>query len=57
MSLPVRRPFGVGFLSILLIIAGVLDVLASLILLLHRNDDDLLNTLDVSQGNLTAYAA
>ena len=56
MSLPVRRPFGVGFLSILIMIAGVLDVLASLSLLLDRNDDELLEALDVSQGNLTTYA-
>ena len=56
MSLPVRRPFGVGFLSILIMIGGVLDVLASLSLLLDRNDDDLLEALDVSQGNLTTYA-
>jgi len=55
-SLPVRRPFGVGFLSILIMIAGVLDVLASLSLLLDRNDDELLEALDVSQGNLTSYA-
>ena len=37
-------------------IGGVLDVLASLSLLLDRNDDDLLEALDVSQGNLTTYA-
>lgn len=56
MSLPVRRPFGVSFLSILVMIGGVIDILASLFLLLDRNDDDLLDTLNVSQGNLTTYA-
>ena len=56
MTLPVRRPFGVGFLSILVIIAGFVDVLSSLVILLDRNDEDLLNALDVSQGNLTTYA-
>ena len=55
-TLPVRRPFGVSFLSILIIISGFIDVISSLVILLDRNDDDLLNALDVSQGNLTTYA-
>lgn len=56
MALPVRRPFGVSFLSVLVIIGGFIDILSSLVILLDRDDDDLLNALDVSQGNLTAYA-
>jgi hypothetical protein len=55
-SLPVRRPFGISFLSILVMIAGALDILASIVILLDRNDDELLDTLHVSQGNLTTYA-
>jgi hypothetical protein len=56
MAVPVRRPFGIGLLSILIVIGGVLDIIASAFLLADRNDDDLLSELDITSDDLTTYA-
>jgi len=50
-----RRPFGVSLLSILVIIAGALDVLAGVLSVSIRGDGDLLVDLKGSQGEITAF--
>jgi hypothetical protein len=50
-----RRPFGVSLLSILVIIAGALDVLAGILSVSVRGDGDLLVELKGSQGEITAF--
>ena len=49
-----HRPFGVSLISILLIIAGVLDLAGGLVFMTDRSDD-LMDALDVSSGDVTAY--
>ena len=52
-----RRPLGVSLLSILLIISGIFDLIAGIVLLATRNDADVRNALrDVSQGSITTLA-
>lgn len=51
-----NRPFGVSFLSILLIIGGIFDVVGSIIFLLNRNNEDVQRVGDVTSGQLTGYA-
>jgi hypothetical protein len=50
-----RRPFGVSLLSILVIIAGALDLLAGILSVSVRGDGDLLVQLKGSQGEITAF--
>ena len=50
-----RRPFGVSLLSILVIIAGALDMLAGILSVSVRGDGDLLVELKGSQGEITAF--
>ena len=50
-----RRPFGVGLLSILVIIGGALDVLAGIISVSARGDGDLLVELKGTEGEITAF--
>jgi len=50
-----RRPFGVSLLSILVIIAGALDVLAGVLSVSIRGEGDLLVDLKGSQGEITAF--
>ena len=50
-----RRPFGVSLLSILVIIAGALDVIAGILSVSIRGDGDLLVELKGSQGEITAF--
>ena len=50
-----RRPFGVSLLSILVIIAGALDVLAGILSVSVRGDNSLLIELKGSQGEITAF--
>ena len=50
-----RRPFGVSLLSILVIIAGALDVLAGILSVSVRGDGDLLVELKGSQSEITAF--
>ena len=52
-----RRPFGVGFLSILLIISGIFDVVAGIVLIAVNVDDTLRQELrEVTEGSVTTYA-
>ena len=50
-----QRPFGISLLSILVIIAGALDVLAGILSISLRGDGDLLIELKGSQGEVTAF--
>ena len=51
----VARPFGVGFLSILIMGVGVIEVVGGILLLAQRLDDDLLATVDVTAAQITTY--
>ena len=55
MNATANRPFGVSFLSILLMIGGILDIVAGVFVLFQRGDDDLLAAIDVSDGDVTNY--
>jgi hypothetical protein len=48
-----QRPMGVSLLSILVIIAGALDVLAGILSISMRGDSDLLVELKGTQGEVT----
>jgi hypothetical protein len=50
-----RRPFGVSLLSILVIIAGALDVVAGILSVSVRSNGDLLVELKGSRGEITAF--
>ena len=50
-----RPPFGVRFLSILLYVGAILDVVGGIVLLTQRNDTDLLDTLDATSSDVTTY--
>jgi hypothetical protein len=52
-----QRPFGVSLLSILVIIAGALDVLAGILSVSFRGDDNLLVELKGSEGEITAFGS
>ncbi len=51
----VRRPFGVSFLSIFLIVGGVLDIVGGIVLLTQQNDEDLLDTIGATSSDVTTY--
>lgn len=51
----VARPFGVGFLSILIMAVGVIEVVGGILLLAQRLDEDLLSTVDVTAAQITTY--
>lgn len=51
-----RRPFGVSFLSILLMIIGVLQIGSGVAAIAERNNDEFLDALDSSSGDVTAVA-
>jgi hypothetical protein len=50
------RPFGVAFLSVLIMAVGVIEVVGGILLLVQRLDEDLLATVDVSAAQITTYA-
>ena len=51
----VRPPFGVRFLSILLYIGAILDIIAGIVLLTERNDTDLLASIGATTSDVTTY--
>ena len=55
MTTAVNGPFGVRLLSILIMVAGILDVVAGVFVLFQRGDDDLLAAVDVTDGDITTY--
>lgn len=55
-STSAHRPFGVGLLSILFMIVGVLEVIGGISVLVQSNDDDFLRGVDVSSSDLQRYA-
>ena len=50
-----HRPAGVGFISWLLIIGGTINVVAGVLMLLHRGQA-FIDAMDISEGNVTGYA-
>lgn len=56
MSTEVRRPFGVSFLSLVLVALGVLEVVAGVITLFQRGDSQLLSAIDLNASQITTYA-
>lgn len=50
------RPFGVSFLSILIMAVGVIEVAGGILLFVQRLDDELLDTVDVTASQITTYA-
>ena len=50
-----RPPFGVRFLSILLYIGAILDIIGGIVLITQRNDTDLLDTIDATSSDVTTY--
>jgi uncharacterized membrane protein len=51
-----NRPFGVGFLSLLIIIIGALQLGGGIALLIERNNSEVLDSLDATSSNVTAVA-
>jgi hypothetical protein len=56
MSSPAKRPFGVSFLSLLLIVVGALQVGSGILLFVQRNDNDVINALDAVKSDVTTIA-
>lgn len=56
MSEDIRRPFGVSFLSLVLVALGVLEIVAGVITLFQRGDSQLLAAIDVNASQITTYA-
>jgi hypothetical protein len=52
---PANRPFGVSFLSLLLIIGGIVDVIAG-ILVWFNDDAEVLKSISHTQGEIRTYA-
>ena len=50
-----RAPFGVRFLSILLYVGAILDVIGGIVLITQRNDSDLLDAIDATSSDVTTY--
>ena len=51
-----NRPFGVSFLSLLIIVIGALQLGSAIILLIERNNADVLDSLDATSSNVTGVA-
>ena len=54
-SLAPHRPFGVSLLSIWLYLAGFLNIVPGIITLFSTDDDQLLDEMNATSGELTAY--
>jgi drug/metabolite transporter (DMT)-like permease len=51
-----RRPFGVSLISLVMIVSGVLQVVGGIFFLVQRNDDDVLEAIDMTSNDMTALA-
>lgn len=51
-----NRPFGVGLISLLLILNGLVSIGVGIMLLLHKSEDTILQALNVGEGHVTALA-
>jgi phosphatidylglycerophosphate synthase len=50
------RPFGVGFLSVLVLAAGILEIISGVFLLTQRANESILSATDVTPSQITTYA-
>jgi hypothetical protein len=50
-----RAPFGVRFLSILLYVGAVLDIIGGIVLITQRNNAELLDAIDATSSDVTTY--
>lgn len=51
-----NRPFGVSLISLLLILNGLVSVVVGIMLLFHKGENLILDSLNVAEGNITALA-
>lgn len=56
MDAQVRRPFGISFMSLLLMALGGLEIVSGALILFQRGDSELLSAIDVSASQVTTYA-
>lgn len=56
MDTDVRRPFGVSFLSLLMMALGVLEVVGGVLILVQRSDTQLLDAVELTASQLATYA-
>lgn len=56
MATTTNRPFGVAFLSVVLMIGGALDIIGGGLLFLERNDEKLLFRNDATADEIAAFA-
>jgi len=52
----VRRPFGISFMSLMIMALGLLEVVGGVLLLFQRGNEELLAAVDVTSSQLTTYA-
>ncbi len=50
------RPFGVSFISVLIVVLGALEAVGGVLLLFQSGQDELLGAAGVSSGQITTYA-
>ena len=50
------RPFGVSFLSVLVLAAGILEVISGVFLLTQRANESILSATDVTASQITTFA-
>lgn len=53
MSSTARRPLGVSLVSLVMIVFAVLQIGAGIVMLVQRNDDDLLEAVEASSNDVT----
>lgn len=56
MEAEVRRPFGLSFMSLMIMALGVLEVVGGVLVLFQRGNAELLAAVDVTSSQLATYA-
>lgn len=56
MDTEARRPFGVSFMSLMIMALGILEAVEGFLVLFQRSNTDLLEATGVSSGQIATYA-
>jgi hypothetical protein len=56
MQAQVGRPFGISFMSLMIMALGLLEIVGGVLILFQRSDADLLAAVDLTSSQLTTYA-
>lgn len=51
-----KRPLGVGLISLLLILNGIMQIVVGILLITHTGEEEIIDAMGIAEGSVTTFA-